>query len=253
MSAISARHVPIPHRTAVTAVDKIVIPTITAAKNNSIVGDLTAAIHTVAIVAGNKYGPAGSSLIVEVTQDTPSKSLDITVPAVIGATYYDVFVSPKSVNANPLHVARVYEAMVRATGARIGTDGVVTAAGGAGKISVKKIGTGITCSDTYFTKNRAYIIPDIDPIPFSGPGTLKLFVNTAIENFGVIPSVKLRIMITPNDTAKIDWYCDEIVILDELRPELKMPIEGNGYIMILIEELVGNTPAIDIIAEVVSP
>lgn len=151
-STARARGIAVQHRTAITAVDTIASPTITAAKDDTTVGVMAAAEHKAAVSAGTAYGSATPSAIVTVTP-TENKCVLLTVPKINGAEHYDVFFST---DAAPKWLARVTEAE-RAAGAVVTAVGTVTTTGGtAGKVLVKLIGTGAVTTDARFAANVAY-------------------------------------------------------------------------------------------------
>lgn len=142
------------HRSDVAAVDKILVGIISAAKNDAVVGVMAAVEHQVAVAPGNIYGTAGSSALVAVTP-TLNKAVDITIPRMIGASYYDVFFST---DAAPKWLARITEAQ-RISGCIITDIGTVTTTGATvGKVTVKLVGTGLATTADQFKYNGAFLL-----------------------------------------------------------------------------------------------
>jgi hypothetical protein len=140
------------HRSAIAAVDKLALATITSAVDQTAtVGVMANTAHNVRISAGNRWGTSGISTATAVTP-TLNKTVDLTIAPTTGAEWYDIFFS---VDAAPLWVARVTAADVTA-GKAVTAVGVVEAGGSAGVINLRLVGTGAASTATQFSINNAY-------------------------------------------------------------------------------------------------
>ena len=153
---------PITYRSAVVAVDVAAVPgTVTCTKQAG--GGVTAGVNNVKVVAGNRYGrttaTAGNTAI---TTETTNLTVRAAFAAVVGATYYDIYVST---DVDPKWVGRITEAQ-RVSGIKITAVGVTGAGGIAGAVDVEAVGTGLQAATTAAV-NTAYIIPN-SPVKCSG-------------------------------------------------------------------------------------
>lgn len=256
MSAISGRSPFTDHRLLVTAADKVVPPTIQVAKNDNVTGSLTAVEHGVTVAVRNKYGSAGISNIVVLTP-TVNKCVTITVPAVSGATNADVFISTST--TEPLWVASVSLATVAATGVTVTGVGATSAGGGAGKIIVKDVGTGQKCTNTNFAVNNAYR-PELvaEPILFRGPVTLEAFIDVTVDDLRVAPELVIVPCKSKNEYEPTEWYVGEPVTIElmtksgsAMSKPYTLTLAGTGYVMLLIDKVVGQGKKVTIATQVV--
>jgi hypothetical protein len=156
--------------------------------------------HKVAVAPGNIYGSAGVTPIVTVTP-TLNKTVDITMPQVVGATYYDIFFST---DAAPLWLGRVTEAE-RATGVAITAVGTVGAGGSAGVVNVRLVGTGAATTATVFTVNNAYIMPTA--LACAGYKTAIVSVQYSVTDLrGATPACTLLPFVSKKDGTPTVWY-----------------------------------------------
>ena len=252
MVAISGRYSTVQHRSNVTAVDKIVVPTITAAKNNSVAGSLpTATLFGVAVAPGNERGTAGVSNIVQVTTDTADRSIDITVPACTGAVYFDVFLSTST--TSPQYVRRVPAATVYATGATIAADGEITGEGGAGNINVKKAGTGKLSTHTDFSVNNAYLHEHIEAIPYNGHCTMKVYVQYDVADLVTTPELVLCPFFSCNEYNATKFFAGaKTTVVDPTEdPMFTLDLKGYGSVKLLVDDMKGTSPNLNIYVEMV--
>lgn len=198
------------HRSAITAVDKLVAPTMaTLADNDDVTGVMAASAHKATVAAGNVYGSGGSSNILTNTP-TENKTADLTVPQVTGATYYDVFYST---DAAPLWLARVTEAQ-RASGCAITAVGTVstTETGGyvkvPGKVNIQLVGTGLATNAPPFSVNNAYYpsAATITPVTCKDYNTAVVSVQLAVDDLRSLPTLKVIPFLSKNDATPTVWY-----------------------------------------------
>ncbi len=142
------------HRSAVTAADKLSSAiSISAAKQDGIVGVMAAVAHKISVSAGNSYGPVGGCTPIEITP-TEDKTVDLTIPQVVGAEYYDIFFS---VDANPLWVARITEAQ-RAAGCRVTAVGTVGATTAQAQVETITVTAGATRAGTLVVRLTSAVV-----------------------------------------------------------------------------------------------
>ncbi len=238
-----ARTAVITHRSAVVAVDKIIVPTLaTLADQPGQDGLLTAVPHGAAVATGNAQGSAGASNILTATP-TVDKSLDLTVPQVVGAAYYDIFCSTST--TDPLWVGRITEAQ-RALGCSITAVGVIGAAGpgGVGIVNIQVVGTGLACTNAIFTFNNAYIISAATPIVCTGYNKLLATVSLAITDLRDAPSLTV-IPFYSNDGAT--WYAGPVLALGimtatgkPLGQQFVLDVYGVANVVFLVDAIAGE-------------
>lgn len=185
-TTIVKRSVPNQHRIDITTPDKLIPPTITVA-DSAVAGSMTAVAHGVAVVAGNEYGTAIASNIATVTP-TVDKSIEVTITPVVGAEFYDIFLSTSE--TEPLWVARATPSLLL-SGAVVTAVGTIVAADPTteGIVTVKVNGTGVKVTDTYFATNKGYLPSGIDPISCKGYSKAYIYVSTSVDDLRTIPSV----------------------------------------------------------------
>ena len=205
MKLTGSRGAVIAHRTAITAADKVPAITITAADQPAIPvsgGTLTAVSHGIGVAPGNSYGSAGVSALVTVTP-TVNKSIDINIPQVVGAEYYDIFLSTST--TAPLWVARVTETQ-RATGCAITAVATVGAGGSAGVVNVQVVGTGLASTSAPFVANNAYIPTGITAISCAGKTKAYIYLDLTVTDLRSVPTIEINPFMQNNDSESTKWF-----------------------------------------------
>lgn len=240
------------HRSAVTAADKVVSPTlVTLADQAGVAGALTAVAHGAAVAAGNTMGTAGTSNILTATP-TVNKTLDLTIPQATGATYYDVFCS--TATTAPLWVARITEAQ-RAAGCAITAVGTVGAGGSAGIVNIRLVGTGVANTNAAFAGNNAYITSGITAIPCGG--YKKVIVKTALSltDVRVAPALNIIPFFSNDGTTYHAGAAYSTTPLAAagypLNEQYEIDVNGEAYFMILVGTLTGTGAAVTITTQLV--
>lgn len=240
------------HRSAVNAVDKLVLPTMaTLADNDDVVGVMAAATHYATVAPCNAYGTAGASNVLSNTP-TENKTADLTVPQVTGATHYDVFYST---DAAPKWVARITEAQ-RASGCAITGVGTVTTTDGdgwtksAGKVNIRLVGTGIQTSNAVYSQNNAYTPASVTGISTEGYNKIYLDVSLALTDLRSAPALTI-VPFTSSDNST--WYQGEakqLTVLSTLGAclyqQLAMDTNGAKYMSFLIGTISGQGAAVTV-------
>jgi hypothetical protein len=122
------------HRDGVTAADKLVAGTLSATKQDGVVGVMAASEHKCAVSPGNRYGSILPGTPTAVTP-TLNKTADFLISPCFGAEWYDLFFTT---DAAPKWVGRVTEAQ-RVAGAAVTAVGTVGAGGAAGTKQVETL------------------------------------------------------------------------------------------------------------------
>lgn len=248
------------HRSAITAVDTCVVPTIaTLADNDDVTGVMAASAHKAAIAPGNVYGSAGASNILTNTP-TENKTADLTVPQVTGATYYDIFYST---DAAPLWVGRVTEAQ-RASGCAITAVGTVstTETGGyvkvAGKVNIQLVGTGLATNAAPFTSNNAYLPSAVTAISTRGYKTAIVSAQMTLTDMRAAISLKLMPMMSKNDATPSVWYAGTVqdiapgsAVGYPLYRQFTVDVNDATNLVILVHTISGTAAAVTVYVELV--
>ncbi len=166
---VAYRGTSIAHRTAVTAVDKLAVPTALTVVDVATGGSLLASTTYHCTWAANTLlGPTTVPANGDVATAADASNTHVarlTTVQVPNAVSYDLFVSTA---AAPLWVARITEAQ-RAAGCTVTAVGTVTATSpGANKVDVQVVGTGVASTANPFAINNAYDLAAITPIDCTG-------------------------------------------------------------------------------------
>jgi hypothetical protein len=240
------------HRSAVNAVDKLVLPTMaTLADNDDVVGVMAASAHYATVAPCNAYGTAGASNVISNTP-TENKTADLTVPQVTGATHYDVFYST---DAAPKWVARITEAQ-RASGCAITAVGTVTTTDGdgwtksAGKVNIRLVGTGIQTSNAVYSQNNAYTPASVTAITTEGYNKIYLDVSLALTDLRSAPALTI-VPFTSSDNAT--WYQGTSQVVSPLAylgsclyQQYEMDLNGAKYMAFLVGTISGQGAAVTV-------
>lgn len=242
---LAIRGEPIAHRSAIVAVDKCPTITITAADQAGVVGVMAAAEHKVSVSPGNEFGPVGASVIVAVTP-TVNKTVDVTIPQSVGATYYDVFFS---IDAAPKWVGRVTEAQ-RAAGAAITAVGTVGAGGAAGVVNVRLVGTGLQTTNAIFAANNAYTPATVaaalgtTAVPCAGFPKVYVDIELTVTHLGLVAPA---LTIIPFIKTGTKWYAGEAKALtllttagNPLLQSYSVDVGGADQCVVLVGNIAGT-------------
>jgi len=247
------------HRSAITAVDKLVAPTMaTVAKNDNIVGVMAAEEHKVTVAAGNVYGSGAASNILTITP-TVNKTVDLTIPQVTGATYYDVFYST---DAAPKWVGRVTEAE-RAAGTAITAVGTTDDTENgyqkvAGKVNIQLIGTGLATTSAPFAVNTAYYPTKsgITALSCAGYKTAIISASLALTDMRSAIALKLIPFISKKDASPAVWYAGTIqdiapgsAVGYPLYKTFTVDVHDATDMMILVDTISGQGAAVTVYVE----
>jgi hypothetical protein len=241
------------HRSAVTAVDKLALATITSAVDQTAtVGVMANSSHNIRIAAGNRWGTSGISAATTVTP-TLNKTVDLTIAPTTGAEWYDIFFST---DAAPLWVARVTAADVTA-GKAVTAVGVVEAGGSAGIINLRLVGTGAASTATPFSVNNAYT--PATPTAKNCAGYSKAYVKvvTTVTDLRSTPTLALipfyQVAKSPND-----WCQGEKITLSllgatgqSLCQSFILDVDSEAGLVILVDTISGQGTAVTIYIELV--
>jgi hypothetical protein len=186
------------HRSAITSADKLVVSSAALVSTDVPLAGILLhnTTYNSAYAPGNVFGSAGlSALSACATADDANDThmVDMTIPQVVGAVYYDIFLST---DVTPLWVGRVTE-IQRAAGAKITAVGTVTspsAGVAAGDVRVNAVGTGLDTGDTVFFANNAYVLTGIDGIDCSNCYTAIIHVQLTLTDLRSTPGVVLVII-----------------------------------------------------------
>lgn len=237
------------HRTAVVSADVVILPTLATTADVATGGSLVKGTsYKTTVAPGNTFGSGGATNIL--TQATASDGndthcVDLTVPAVTGATYFDVFLST---DAQPLWVARVTETQ-RAAGAKVTAVGTVTSpASGvtAGKVRITVVGTGIATNVAPFTVNNALIIPSgVTAISCDRFNKAIIHFEATVTDFRATPSVTWVPVFLSKDGG---WYSGGVVTLNidgaalgkTLKQTYPLDVDGALGLEVLFGSLTGQ-------------
>lgn len=192
----ATRNAGVAHRASVTARDKMADPAQLASAVGVTVTSATLVSATgyyYTVVGRNAQGTTLAATIQGAT--TPGGSfnaLEVTIPQITGATFYDLFLSTSS--TGPLWVCSVSETTRAAGGGQCITVGTVATGGGAaaGKFRIGVVGTGQASNSSQFATNTGYIVPgSISPINCTGYSRAHVIVKLAVDDMRSAPALTL--------------------------------------------------------------
>jgi hypothetical protein len=239
------------HRSAIAAVDKLALATITSAVDQTATaGVMAAAAHNVRVSAGNRWGTSGISAATAVTP-TVNKTVDLTIAPTTGAEWYDIFFS---VDAAPLWVARVTAAQVT-SGCAVTAVGTVGAGGSAGVVNLRLVGTGAASSATQFSINSAYT--PATPTAKSCAGYSKAYVKVvvAVTDLRSAPTLALipfyQVAKSPNDFCQGEKLALSLLGLtgQSLCQTFVLDVDSEAGLVILVDTISGQGTAATIYVE----
>lgn len=254
---IPLRESGVAHRDAVAAADKCAPPTLSTKAAVNSEGSLTATTYYAACAPGNTFGTAGCSNVIS-QACALNDALDVTVPQVTGATFYDIFCSTA---AAPLWVGRVTETQ-RAAGVKItavGTYESPSVGVDAGKVRIAVAGTGIATNDATFAANNAYIVGAIAPIACAEKRLAYVFVKFTATDLRSAPSLSLMPVFETNEDPANQYTTQPITVWIEngatgqTKKQALPPIELNGItnLYILVGSIGGQGAAVSVWVELV--
>lgn len=255
-SPAAYRNAGILHRNGITSADTLALPaTPTASDVVETSATLANSAMHFAVSAGNRWGPTTATIDGGAITPTLNHGLLVVVAQVVGADYYDIFLSTA---AAPLWVGRITEAQ-RATGDRaIITVGVVTARSSAtvvGTIVVGIVGTGLASNVNPFAVNNAYKPTAPTAINCAGFSKAHLHVKLAVTDLRSLPTL----VVTPfyqDQTSTGDWFAgaQQTVSLltavgQVLEQDLTLTIDGATGLVVLVQSIAGQGAAASIWVE----
>lgn len=255
-----ARSAGVLHRDSITVADKLIVDT-AALVSLDVAGEghlVHATTYKSCYAPGNLFGTAGLSAIgSEDTGDDgfDTHAIDLTIPQVVGAVYYDIFLS---VDAAPLWVGRVTEAQ-RAAGASITAVGTVTSPSAgvvAGDVRVEVPGTGIATGNIVFTVNNAYTTTGITGIVCTGYFGIAVHISVALTDLRVAPSLTIVLVLEDDAGNQYVGDAETIPIMNgavgqALKQVHLADTESASKAYILIGSLTGQGAAVTIRCELV--
>jgi hypothetical protein len=244
------------HRNAITAVDKLVTPTVGEASAVTESGSsLPASALNYTVSAGNRWGPTVPAALQAVTP-TLHQAVRFAITQVAGAVYYDIFLST---DAAPLWVGRITEAQRAAGGFIISTVGTVTAGGGApaGSIDIGIVGTGLAWNVNPFAANNAYTPATPTLIDCAGYSRAHIHVELAVTDLRSLPTLGI-IPFFQDQTSNADWFAGAVKTVNlltavgqPLENDIELDVDGATGLAVLIDTISGQGAACSIWVELV--
>lgn len=238
------------YRLAVAAADVIAVPgtLTTSVVNGGSLANTTA--YNSKVVAGTLYGRTTPTGGTQRTTSSPNLTLRIAFATVVGATFYDIYVST---DTDPKWVGRITEAQ-RAAGCAITAVGVVGAGGTAGAVDVQVTGTGQQ-SATTSAVNTAYSIP-ASPISMVGNTFAYQYIDfdLAFNQNGDSASPALVVVPWYQDSNDGNYYAGTPVTLSyggttgqygSLAQSLRVEGRGCAAVALLVQSISGTNSTVD--------
>lgn len=250
------------HRSAIATADKCVVPTLATKSQSDTGGSLPASTtYYVSAAAGNLFGTAGACNVL--TQATGANaaathSVLLTVPQVVGATYYDIFFS---VDAAPKWIGRITEAQRAAGDYQIQTYATVTSGGGnaAGTVLIGTVGTGIQTTNAVYAANNAYITPTpTATIDCNGKSYVDVWIEMTLTDLRSAPSLSLMPIFESGQTPA-DYFCGSPInvpvmngsVGQGLKQMYRVDVEDMAELIIAVGTISGQGASVDIWAEAI--
>ena len=243
------------HRSAITAADKLLTPTVGAASAVTEAGStLPASAQNYTVSAGNRWGvtvPAATQNI------TPAANQAVRIPItqVAGADYYDIFLS-----ASPaLWVGRITEAQRASGGFIISTVGNVTAGGGAGAgaVDIGIQGTGVAWNANPFLANNAYTPALVTPVNCAGYSRAHILVKLTVTDLRSLPTLNI-VSFLANQVSGGDWQPGALKAIAPLsaaglplETDFELDVDGSTNLAVLIDTITGQGAQASIWVELV--
>jgi len=242
------------HRSAITAVDKLAVPTVGAASAITEAGSTLAnSAMNYTVAAGNKWGNTTAAVAQTITPAL-NKGVRFAITQVAGADYYDIFLST---DAAPLWVGRITEAQRAAGGFIISTVGTVTANAGtpAGSIDIGIVGTGVASTAAPFNANFALTPATPTPIVMTGYSHAFIFSKISVTDLRSLPNAGIVPFI---QNANGDWAIAAVsqvlaplsaAGIGLLRQTVLSNNGGPANLVVLVDSISGQGTAVDIWVE----
>jgi len=250
------------HRSAIVAADKCIVPTLATKAQSDEGGALPASTtYYVTAAAGNLFGTAGACNVLSQATSAAAPgthSVLLTVPQVVGATYYDIFFS---VDAAPKWIGRITEAQRAAGDFQIQTYATVTASGGnaAGTILIGTVGTGIQTTNAVYAANNAYIVPTpAATIDCNGKSYVDVWIEMTLTDLRSAPSLSLM-PIFESGQPPADYFCGPPISVpvmngavgQTLKQMYRVDVEDVSELIIAVGSIGGQGASVDIWAEAI--
>jgi hypothetical protein len=243
------------HRSGITAVDKLAVPSSPTVADVTTGGSLLAnTAYNCTLAAANKWGPTTCPAVGTVTTANDASNTHVarvTTTAVTGATHYDLFLSTA---ANPLWVARITEAQ-RAAGVTITAVGTVDPTSpGANLVDIRVVGTGVASNAAPFNVNNAYNFSGITPVSLVGFNQFIFTFKMTVTDLRSLPTLAIAIF-EVNASVAGDYHfilASTPTLLSARTPLLlrgSASVNGNSGVIALVDTLSGQGASVDIYVE----
>ena len=262
----AARATPIVHRSGITTIDKISVPTApTGGVDVTSGGALAQATsYYMALAFGNKYGSTGAGAISTAIATAASGGSVHCVKAT-GATatvgtpeYVDIFMWSSS--TAPLGVGRcTYAQFTNANGVIVTAVGTVTAGSGLGAqvVQVNVVGTGLATNVAPFLSNNAYT-PDVADlggyVNCTGYSIAHIKLLVSVTDLRSLPTL----IVLPFLLNIYDQYWDATQLLTVplltstgqlLRSDYTLNVDGSTGLLVAVDSLTGQGTSVTILVE----
>lgn len=254
----SRRNAGVLHRDAITAVDKLSVPTAATGADVATGGSLLAnTTYNMTVAAQNRWGATTVPAVAAVTTAADASNTHVfraTLTQVTGADGYDLFLSTA---ANPLWVARITEAQRAAAGTIVTGVGTVGSGGPnpAGTVDIRVVGTGVASNANPFGSNNAYTPASPTAVDCTGFSRAHLMVKLAVTDLRSLPTLKL-VLFHKNQISTADFVLDVIQTVDLLtqvgEPLLRdylLDVDGSTGLVVLVDTITGQGAACSVWVE----
>lgn len=243
------------HRSGITAVDKLSVPSSPTVADVATGGSLAFnTTYNVTLAAANKYGPTTVPAVGSVTTANDAANTHVartTIAQVTNATHYDLFISTA---ANPLWVARITEAE-RAAGVTITAVGTVSATSpGAGIVDIRVVGTGVASNAAPFNVNNAYHLSSITAINLAGFNQCIFTFKLTVTDLRSLPTLAIAVF-EVNTSVAGDYHLvlsSTPVMLSARTPLLlrgSASVAGNTSVLVAVDTISGQGASLDVYVE----
>lgn len=247
------------HRNAVTAVDKLSVPTVGAASDQADAGaSLANSAMNYSVAAGNRWGPTTAPATQAITPTLNHAARfsisQSTGPGGAVAEWYDIFLSTA---ASPLWVGRITEAQRAAGGFIINTVGTVTTNAGtpAGSIDVGVQGTGLAYNVAPFAVNNAYTPATLPVINCAGYSRAHCLAKLTVTDLRSLPTWSMIPFFT-NQLSQGDWHAGAVKTISPLsavglplEADFEIDIDGSTGLALLVDAISGQGASVNIWVE----
>lgn len=174
-------------------------------------------------------------------------AIQITIPQVVGADFYDVFLST---DAAPKWVGRISEAQRAAGDYMIDAVGGISIGGGnpPGTVRINVAGTGLQTSNAIFAYNNGYlperVVASDGYINCAGYSRAHIYVSLGITGLDVAPVLSIVPFLRGQDGG---WYQCELRPLSllgatgcSLMQDFEMDVDGATGLTVLVDTIAGS-------------